>query len=623
MSGHSNFTALRAASLAVLTLTTITGCGGGGGGSNADPAPAEYLAITSANAPDVASIVIQTVGSALAVADPGGGVIAGTSAPAAASSRVLARHFPLLPQLRRQAQGGREGVGPLASVGPITDPCLVSGSVSLSGNLADPERLSVGDRITAVSNDCDDGDGAVTDGRLELLVRALQGDPDTDAFLIRADTELTRFVVTEDGESTTANGAFDLTLDSLAFPAISTRIVGDSLELASGGDTFTLTNFDEMIDTTGSDLPYQDLVTAAGTLASRLLAGKVDYDTTMPVEGPAGDAPESGEILITGANGATIRVVVQGQASVDLEIDLDGNGTVDEVQATTWAELGGDVAPGVTVGNAAAVAREALAATSQFELVVRDAGAQFGLSEAAFRSATNNVSVAGPFGPVAPRCQLSNGSASVTGQLAVPGTFTIGDQFDGTFVGCGQTTAIGQFPGSTSLNGVLATVVTDSLSSPFIAVSFDGEARDFKSANGQFTGNYNGDPITGSWSGTSPSIQLEDTFFGALRALVDASVNTINDTFFSPARITRTVTGVVYTALIPGRYTVETLTPLVSNGDFDFATGPYAGEVKVTADNGSSVRVVAVNDLNARLDLDLDGNGSTDQSITVPWQQLR
>jgi hypothetical protein len=60
----------------------------------------------------------------------------------------------------------------------------------------------------------------------------------------------------------------------------------------------------------------------------------------------------------------------------------------------------------------------------------------------------------------------------------------------------------------------------------------------------------------------------------------------------------------------------------VSNGDSDLATGSYSGEVRVTADNGTSVRVIAVSDLDARLDLDLDGNGSIDQSITVPWQQL-
>lgn len=601
---------------ALLVSLILASCGGGGGGSST---PVEYLEITSGNAREVAGAVIQTVTSSFDLADAGGGGITSSAADAAPASSPLdaGRYLARLPRLRRQVLA----VGPLASVGPVTEPCLESGNIVLSGNVANPDTLSVGDSITAVFNDCDDGDGAVTDGRLGLVIRALQGDPLTDVFLLRTDVTVTRFVITEGGESTSADGGFELTLDSLDFPQVLTRLAGDSLEVAYGGDTYTITNFDETIGTSVDLLPYRDLITAVGTLASRLLDGKVDYLTTVPVAGPAGDAPETGEVLITGLDGATIRVVVQGQSSVELRLDLDGNGSVDEVQATTWAELGGAVAPGVTAGNATLVAREALAAAFGFEIVVRDAGLQFDV-DGAFRFATANVAVAGPFGPVAPRCQLSGGSASVSGQLAVPGTFTAGDDFTGTFFDCYQQTPTGQFPFSTVLNGVLAAGVTAYVGavSSLFTVSFDAIATDFHGANGQFAGNFGGDPIVDSWAGTSAGMQLAGAT--SPRAVVEASVDTVNDTFFSPARITRIVGGGVYTAQIPGLYVLETLTPLVSNGDSDLATGSYSGEVRVTADNGTSVRVIAVSDLDARLDLDLDGNGSIDQSITVPWQQL-
>jgi hypothetical protein len=616
MADHDRL-ATRCPALVLALLLTACGGGGGGGGSST---PVEYLEITSGNARDVAGTVIQTVASSFDLADAGGGGITAGAADAAPGAGTLdaGRYLALLPRLRRQVLA----VGPLASVGPVTEPCLEGGSITVSGNVADPDTLSVGDRITAVFNDCDDGDGAVADGRLELVIRALQGDPLTEIFLLRTAVTVTRFAITEGGETTSADGDFELTLDSLDFPQVLTRITGDSLELAYGGDTYTLTNFDETIDTRVDLLPYQELVTAVGTLASRVLGGKVDYVTTVPVEGPSGDAPEAGEILITGLDGATIRVVVQGQSSVELRLDLDGNGSVDEVQATTWAELGGAVAPGVTAGNAALVARESLAAVFAFETVVRDAGLQFDLY-GAFRVATDNVSVPGPFGPVTPRCQLSGGSASVSGQLAVPGTFAVGDDFTGTFIDCYQQAPIGQFPFVTVLNGVLAAGVTDfvgSVSPSLFTVSFAAGATDFHGANGQFSGTYTGDPMSDSWAGASPGMQLAGAT--SPRAVVDASVDTTNNTFFSPARITRTVGAGVYTAQIPGFYLLETLTPLVSNGDSDLATGPYSGEVRVTADNGTSVRVVAVSDLNARLDLDLDGNGSIDQSITVPWQQL-
>ena len=38
---------------------------------------------------------------------------------------------------------------PLASVGPVTEPCLVDGDIIVSGNVADPDTLGVGDSITA------------------------------------------------------------------------------------------------------------------------------------------------------------------------------------------------------------------------------------------------------------------------------------------------------------------------------------------------------------------------------------------------------------------------------------------------------------------------------------------
>ncbi len=616
MSHHQKLTARCAAGLAAVILSA---CGGGGGGGSSSSV--DYLEITSGNAGDVAGAVVQTVASTLDLADAGGGEITASPADVAAGAGALAvgRYLPLLPKLRRQALG----VGPLASVGPVEEPCLVGGFITLSGNVADPETLSVGDRITAVFNDCDDGDGAVTDGRLVLVIRTLQ-DPLSVASLIRADVDLTNLVVTENGETTSADGAFELTLDSLAYPEVSTRLRGDSLEVVYGGDTFTLTNFDESVEFTPTIVPFRDLITAVGTLASRLLAGKVDYGTTTPVQGPVGDAPETGEILITGANGATIRVVIQSQSAVDLELDLDGNGSVDEVQSTTWAELGGDVAPGVTAGNATAVVREALAATTQLGMAVRDAGAQFG-SDGAFYNAlfSPSITVPGPFGPVEALCLASTGPAFVTGQLAVLGEFTVGDQFSGAYTSCLQQTPPGQFPiGAMVVNGVLDTAVTSYTGfGGFFTVGFDGVFNDFNGTTGEFAGTYDRpDPNIIAYGGTSPAVQL--TGGTGPRAFNAVSVSSNSNSFSSPPRLTRTVNGELYTTLIAGRFMIETLTPLESDGDNILATGPDTGELKITADNGSAVRLVAVDALNARLDLDLDGNGSTDQSITVPWLEL-
>jgi hypothetical protein len=79
----------------------------------------------------------------------------------------------------------------------------------------------------------------------------------------------------------------------------------------------------------------------------------------------------------------------------------------------------------------------------------------------------------------------------------------------------------------------------------------------------------------------------------------------------------------LYTALIPGRDVYETITAFEGNNDGDPATGPDTGELRPTADNGSAVDVLAISEFDARLDLDLDGDGSTDHSIIVPWLEFQ
>jgi len=400
--------------------------------------------------------------------------------------------------------------------------------------------------------------------------------------------------------------------------------VGASLEIAYGGDSFTLEDFDESSEFTASVVPFRNLITAVGTLISSLLDGKVDYGTTTPVEGPAGDAPDAGAILITGANGATIRVVVLDPSTVELRLDLDGNGTVDEVQTTTWAELGGTVAPGVTANNARAIVREALGATAQFGITARDAGAQFG-SDGAFYTALAQITVPGAFGPLSFLCQASTGPAIVTGQLAVLGEFRVGDQFNGVYSGCLQASPPGQFPiGSISVSGSLETTVTSySGFGGFFTVGFDGVFDGFNGVTGEFAATYDrSDPTTIAYSSASAAVQM--TGLGA-RALNAVSVEANINSFVSPSRLTRSFAAEMYTALVPGRYTIETQTPLVS--DLGLATGPDTGEFTVTADNGSAVTVVAVDPGDpevpyARFDLDLDGNGSIDQSLTVAWLEL-
>ncbi len=325
--------------LALGAASLIASCGGGGG-SGASSVP--DLAITSGNALEVSSAVIQAIGLSLDLGEASGGPVTlqSTTAPAAAGF-LLRRALTLPPRLRMQALS----VQPLAAVGPVELPCDYLGTMTISGNVANPDILMVGDRITSVFDGCDDNLGFVLDGKLALVVRSLEGDPLTDVFLLGLDLTLTSLRVTEDNQVYSADGAFTLTLDSIDFPVMVLRLAGSLLALSEGGEIYTLTGFDHRLKIDGGVVPQAILAEVVGTFVSDVLAGKVDYVTTVPVRATGDNDPESGEFLITGDLNSTARVIIIDSNSVRLDIDENGDGVVDDFVDTTWQELNGQPTP--------------------------------------------------------------------------------------------------------------------------------------------------------------------------------------------------------------------------------------------------------------------------------------
>jgi len=80
-------------------------------------------------------------------------------------------------------------------------------------------------------------------------------------------------------------------------------------------------------------------IAVEGTLTSSAFAGSATFETVKPFLSVDGSFPSMGELVIHGANGATIRVVALDGTFVRLEIDDDGDGVVDARVDATWAEL--------------------------------------------------------------------------------------------------------------------------------------------------------------------------------------------------------------------------------------------------------------------------------------------
>jgi len=320
----------------------LASCGGGGGGGSG-PAAAPAV-ITVGNAPVIAGEVVRV---ALATSDfadstDGTSTVSASSTPAA---MALTRAGNATVQQAARTVAG-PGTAALA-IGPETVPCDVSGSVTLSGNLQNETILTAGDQITADFFACDDGDGTVLDGLLDLTVLSAAGDfLGMGSFSGSFSLTFTELRLTEGTEVNTANG--DVTLETefdTATDIDTSTLSGSELELTSGPDTWRLNDF-AVTTTVG---PFQILpdppidvtrIAATGTLLGSGFEGTVDFTTVRPFEHlENSDHPGAGELLITGANDATIRIIDAAGANVTLEVDLNGDAVPDTILDSTWNAL--------------------------------------------------------------------------------------------------------------------------------------------------------------------------------------------------------------------------------------------------------------------------------------------
>jgi hypothetical protein len=84
-----------------------------------------------------------------------------------------------------------------------------------------------------------------------------------------------------------------------------------------------------------------------------------------------------------------------------------------------------------------------------------------------------------------------------------------------------------------------------------------------------------------------------------------------------PTAYELSVSGGVRSNRFDGEATSETITPFASSGP-DF---PYAGEMLVTGAAGSTIRVIALDALNVRLEMDYNGDGAVDETVDMTWEE--
>lgn len=314
--------------LTALLLFAACGGGGGGGGGNGGGGGgggAALAPITTQNAPTVASAVVQQAlsnGILSGVADTA--VPFGAAAPSAANALI-------------GMSDNSVSRGVLAAA--VIEPCDVSGTVDINSTVANPQTLTPGDEFSFVYVDCDDGSGTVVNGGLTISITAFEGDALGGLFRLGMRLTLAAFELTAGAETSGASGTIDFEIDTTTPPTTVSTLSTSTLTTTTNGVAETVSNLSITTTTTAGVTPPAVTVETSFRLSSPSLDGDVIVSTLTTLQSFGDDYPYTGEIEIVGANNASIRIIALDATMVRLEVDSNGDGTVDDVIDTTWDAL--------------------------------------------------------------------------------------------------------------------------------------------------------------------------------------------------------------------------------------------------------------------------------------------
>ena len=327
--------AFRHFSIAAASLTLIAACGGGsdndgglvGGGNTAEPAT-----ITAENAPVIAGVVAEVA--------MGQGVFSSIFSPAIpiASNGAGAAIAPVMKPVLSAAMQ-KAAPSQLYATNAGQENCAISGTVDVQitvDNLLEP---SVNDLFEFQFTNCDDGTGAVLNGGMSITITALTGDPASDQSLIGMAIEFSALAVTENGETTSANGTVSFEIDSTNPPLTTITVATNTFVTTSAGTEEVLTSFTIEITEDGSMFPVAVTVETSFTISSPRIGGDVTVSTSLALQSMGEDYPFVGELRISGAGNSVIVLIALDANTVRLEIDIDGDGATDETVDMSWDEL--------------------------------------------------------------------------------------------------------------------------------------------------------------------------------------------------------------------------------------------------------------------------------------------
>ena len=218
-----------------------------------------------------------------------------------------------------------------------------TGEVSVTWDDADNSLLiSTGDTFDVVFAECFLADTETTfNGSISLTNLVVTGDPFNQiapwglAWTIGFDGV---FVTDSTGVSL-VNGGLDLDLSSKDNLTVDLSIAAVSISLSATVSMFPDEILSDYVLAETLDLnALTQVVNTSGNFASESLEGAVAFETLQDFVIMVDDNPSAGQLLISD-DSSSVLVTVLDNINVQLEIDIDLDGTIDQTIVVTWADL--------------------------------------------------------------------------------------------------------------------------------------------------------------------------------------------------------------------------------------------------------------------------------------------
>lgn len=322
VSGHWRCRALKAGAL--IMSVGLSACGGGSGEDAGPDEPSPFtdpnqpIHITSNDALGIAGVVSESLFGGFQAANSIAIAVAGTPGSSATSN------------------------GQPKAVLPLSTTCPGGGTIATTWRDAMPfGELSVNDGGSLVYSNCSVADYQFN-GLATLIVNTLQGDPAIDTnWQIGARVSFASpasNLQETSGDSVVGLGGGAVMSIDKQDGIRSLAVNADPLIQFSESDGYLTNLYPFNVTLSESSGAYQ--LIGSGTLSANYI-GQVSFQITENLTGTnfLGNRPSGGHILIVGAQNKTILLRIVDASQVALDIDEDGDGTLDETVSTSWESM--------------------------------------------------------------------------------------------------------------------------------------------------------------------------------------------------------------------------------------------------------------------------------------------